>query len=177
MALNLVNLDDRTRALMRAEVERDTEGGSLYLGRRLSNQGRKDYPDLLLEAIANGDDDTLATALRVPGRLVEYETRTREDGRTINAKVPVTAAATLAEGEFNRFYARALCLRALEDGIPNVQVYRAKEVGNPRPESKALLGSSMDPLELLNDLRTHQGVDTALHLPPGPNSGLSVRLP
>lgn len=30
---------------------------------------------------------------------------------------------------------------------------------------------------MLDDLRTHVGVDTALGLPPGPNSGLSVRLP
>jgi len=32
----------------------------------------------------------------------------------------------LAEGEFNRFYIRALCARAIEDGLPEVTVYRAK---------------------------------------------------
>src|SRR6266851_5569734 len=34
-----------------------------------------------------------------------------------------------------------------------------------------------DPKALLTDLRSNPGVDTALGLPPGPNSGLSARLP
>lgn len=40
----------------------------------------------------------------------DTETATR-NGKTFSKKVPVTAAETLAEGEFNRFYARGLCLR------------------------------------------------------------------
>jgi hypothetical protein len=83
----------------------------------------------------------------------------------------------LAEGEFNRFYIRALCLRAIEDGIPDVVVYRAKPVENPRSESQQKIDEHVSPEALLRDLRIHPGVDTALGLPPGPNSGLSVRLP
>jgi hypothetical protein len=45
----------------------------------------------------------------------------------------------LAEGEFNRFYIRALCVRAIEDGLPEVIVYRAKEVQSARPESARMI--------------------------------------
>ena len=55
--------------------------------------------------------------------------------------------------------------------------YRAKQVSNPRPELEALIGQSIDPAKLLNDLQTKIGVDTALGLPAGPNSGLSAKLP
>lgn len=55
-------------------------------------------------------------------------------------------------------------------------VYRAKEVANPRAESMALIGRSLPVTQLLDDLRVNIGTDTALGLPPGPNSGLSVTL-
>ena len=56
-------------------------------------------------------------------------------------------------------------------------VYRAKEVVNPRAESVALIGKSLLAKQLLDDLRSNIGTDAALGLPPGPNSGLSVKLP
>lgn len=93
------------------------------------------------------------------------------------AKVPVTAPDTLAEGEFNRFYARGLCARAIADGIPDVEVYRGKQVQRPRPESQSKIGNRINVKALLEDLRKSQGVEPALGLPPGPNSGLTVRLP
>jgi hypothetical protein len=91
--------------------------------------------------------------------------------------MPVNAPDTLAEGEFNRFCARAICLRAIEDGVPTAVVCRAQQVDQPRPESVAPIGTHLQSEALLNDLRTHPGMDTALRLPPGPNSGPSVRLP
>ena len=105
------------------------------------------------------------------------ETRRTPSGGTTNAKVPVTAPDTLAEGEFNRFYCRGVCARAIEEGKPSVHVYRAKQVENPRAESQEKVGAMIDANQLLNDLRTSQGVEPALGIPPGPNSGLSVQLP
>ncbi|MDP9470553.1 MAG: hypothetical protein M3Q71_07785 [Chloroflexota bacterium] len=61
--------------------------------------------------------------------------------------------------------------------MQSVEVYRAKQVTSPRLESQRMLGKLVDPEELLNDLRAHPGTDTALGLPSGPNSGLSIRLP
>jgi hypothetical protein len=39
-----------------------------------------------------------------------------------------------------------------------------------------MIGRRLNAQALLGDLRKHVGVDTALGLPPGPNSGLSGRL-
>ena len=172
--LQLDQLDDRTRHLMLEEVQRDEHANTLYLSPRLSARGQTDFPVLLRQAVQQHDDNWLAQQLRKEDRLNRTETRTRQ-GKTHVADVPHTAPETLAEGEFNRFYIRALCVRAIEDGL-RLQVYRAKSVTNPRSVSQARVGTYVDPQTLLHDLRSHQGVDTALGLPAGPNSGLSVLL-
>lgn len=177
MALNLANLDAKTRAFMLEEIVHDIAAGKLYYSPRLSPVGKPLYPELLRDAVRSGTDDSLASQLRVPRRLNATEERRKPKGGTTTAQVPVTAPETLAEGEFNRFYARGLCRRAMEEGIQALVVYRAKEVANPRPESVALIGKSLPVNQLLDDLRTNIGTDTALGLPPGPNSGLSVKLP
>ena len=142
MALYLVNLDARTRQLMREEMEYDAGRNELHISPVLSGQGQRDYPNLLREAIESGTDETLA------------------------------------ESQFNRYYIRALCRRALEDGIEALVIYRAKPVATPRPESEALVETTIDPAALLEDLRAHTGEETpALGVPAGPNSGISVRLP
>ena len=82
----------------------------------------------------------------------------------------------MAEGEFNRFYARGLCRRTKAESDSELKVHRAKEVENPRPQLEALIGSTMDPDKLLVDLRQSIGVELALGLLPGPNSGLSVKI-
>jgi hypothetical protein len=105
------------------------------------------------------------------------ETRRAASGKTTVAKVPVTAPDTLAEGEFNRFYCRGVCLRAISEGKTHVRVYRAKHVDNPRPESQAKIGALAEAEKLLSDLRANPGVEPALGIPPGPNSGLSIQLP
>jgi hypothetical protein len=92
-------------------------------------------------------------------------------------KFPITAAQTFAEGEFNRFYIRGLCRRAIEDRIGELVIYRAKEVAKPRRESETRIASKVPAEKLLDDLRGNIGVETALGIPGGPNSGLSVKLP
>ena len=176
MALNLLNLDAKTREHMLHEIERDLQQSCLYKSPRLSPQGESEYPQLLRDAAASGDDGSLAAELSIPGRLNVTEPRKTKSGVTF-VKVPVTAPQTMAEGEFNRFYARGLCLRAMAEGIPDLVIYRAKEVENPRSVSLSLIGQTVAAEKLLQDLRNSIGTDTALGLPPGPNSGLSVRLP
>lgn len=176
MALNLVELDDLTRAEMQAEVAGDIATGNLYLSPRLSEIGRRDYPDLLRNAVARHDETWLAAQLRSIGRLNTRELSHSKTGKVIDKLVLVTAADTLAEGEFNRFYLRGLCRRANASDMAEIEVYRAKEVASPRSESTALIGQRLSAVTLLADLRVSVGVDTALGLPPGPNSGLSGRL-
>ena len=177
MPLKLENLDAQTRNHMTAEIKADIATTKLYLSNRLSGRERADYPQLLQQAAEGRDDSWLAKKVRSNGRLNEMEERRKPKGGTTMARVPITAPETLAEGEFNRFYIRGLCLRVLAAGTTELIVYRAKEVENPRPESVAKIGHRISAQALLNDLRANPGVDTALGLPPGPNSGLSVKLP
>jgi hypothetical protein len=177
MSFHFLDLDERTRALMVLEFEDDLTNQRVYLSDRLNRQGQDQYPGLLRQALTTHTPEWLAAHLRAGQLFNLSESRNTPRGGTTTAKIPSTAADTLSEGEFNRYYMRALCRRALEDGISQVQVYRAKAVQHARSASHAKIGHLMAPDRLLDDLRTHQGTDTALGLPPGPNSGLSVRLP
>lgn len=177
MVLNLENLDAETRRYMAEEVERDQADGRLYIGKTLNDHGMAVWIDLLREAVRDGTDDTLADQLSEQDCLKTHTERRTPSGGVTMVKVAHNANTMLAEGEFNRFYCRGLCRRAIAAGIPWLQVYRAKAVANPRPESEAKLGQLVDPAAVLADLRSAQGVEPALGLPPGPNSGLSLRMP
>jgi len=177
MPLHLVSLLPPVRRRMTDEIDSDARSGTIYVCPRLSGVGRQDYLRLLLEAAAAYNDSWLADELRRGGRLNTTEQRRKPSGGFTTVKVPYTAAETLAEGEFNCFYVRGLCLHAIDENIQQLVVYRAKPVSIPRPESEMKIGMRVEPRELLADLRTHKGVEPALGIPPGPNSGLSVRLP
>ncbi len=174
MKFNFVNFDDQTRKLMLDEVDYDINNHQLYFSKRFNDNGIRYYPDLLKKSITNGDEQSLAIALKANDCFKEQEERRTKSGVTM-AKVPETANQTLAESEFNRFYIRALCIRAINSG-QLLKIYRARHSDNPRSESELMIGKTIDAEKLLTDLRTNIGVDTALGLPPGPNSGLTVKI-
>lgn len=171
MPLNYENLDVTTRKFMQEEIKNDTAKGVLYISNRLNEQGKTLWPSLLLEAAKSGNDASLASKLRSERALKTTELRQEK-----SVAVPVTAADTLSEGEFNRYYARGVCLHAISNGSSEVTAYRARTSGSPRASSEAKIGHKYNAKKLLEDLRAHPGVDTALGLPNGPNSGLSVKL-
>jgi hypothetical protein len=178
MALYFENLDDRTRQLMLDEMEYDIANNQLHISPFLSGQGERDYANLLREALQSGNDETLAQSLREHRRILRTLPRRNPAGGYSIAATAENAAEVLAESEFNRYYIRGLARRAIEDGIQELVVYRAKPVRNPRPESEARVETSLSPQELLEDLRSHPGDQRpTLGVPSGPNSGLSVRLP
>ncbi|MCB9852369.1 MAG: hypothetical protein H6819_04675 [Phycisphaerales bacterium] len=160
---------------MLQEFQRDVGEGSLYISPRLSPVGRSVYQNLLRDALDSGSPESFAAALDSPRYFNPTETRETPGGHKGRARVPTTAAVTLAEGEFNRFYIRGLCRRALREGVDRLIVYRAKLVDEPRSESQQHVGVEVDPLTLLSDLRSN--IETTSGAPMGPNSGLSVRLP
>ncbi|WP_455905662.1 hypothetical protein [Microbacterium sp.] len=174
MGLEYRNLDTATRAEMAAEVAMDTAGGSIYLSSRLTEQGAREWPELLLAAVTTGTDDSLAQTLASKGLLKTHE-ESHRNGKSFTKAVPVTAATTLAEGEFNRMYLRGIASRGVREGR-DIEVYRGRQSEKPRSESEALVGQRMAADTLLHDLRTNIGVDVALGLPPGPNSGLTGEL-
>jgi len=178
MALYFENLDDRTRQLMLDEMDYDIANNQLHISPFLSGQGQRDYTNLLREALQSGTDETLMQSLQEHRRILRTLPRRNPNGGYSIAATAENAAQVLAESEFNRYYIRALALRALEDGISELVIYRAKPLTNPRPESEARIETSLPPQELLEDLRSHPGDERpTLGVPSGPNSGLSVRLP
>src|SRR5512133_2665268 len=158
MALYFENLDERTRQLMLDEMEYDVANNQLHISPFLSGQGQRDYGSLLREAIQSGNDETLAQNLREHRRILRTLPRRnpKSGGYSITA-TPENAAQVLAESEFNRYYIRALARRAMEDGISELVIYRAKPVSNPRPESESRVETTLAPADLLDDLRTHPG--------------------
>lgn len=177
MALQLFHLDERTRTLMLEEVEYDLGRHQLYISPYLSGQGIHDYLMLLREALQHGDESTLAENLAQYRRIARtYHRRQPEGGYNI-VTIPHNAPETVADSEFNRYYIRALCRRAIQDGIEELIVYRARPVHSPRPASEELVETIVAPAALLEDLRQHTGEETELGIPGGFNSGISVRLP
>jgi hypothetical protein len=174
MGLRYDNLDDRTRALMVEEIDRDTAAGNMYLSNYLNEGGQRDWPGYLREAARAGTDDRLAQTLRANRSFKTQVERRKPKGGYTMAAVPVTAAQTLAESQYNMYYMRALARRAIDDG-QTLTVYRAKAVENPRPESERMIGTRLDPQEVLRVLRETHGVEPAINIPM-PNTGITVRL-
>ena len=132
------------------------------------------FDELLKEAIENGNDDSLSQKLKSSGCFLGYTSKNIK-GKQVKSRVPFTAAETFACGEFNRFYIRALCSIAI-DSNKGLVVYRAKDGYSHRIDSDLKIGQSVDAKKLLEDLRNNIGLDTALGVPGGPNSGISVFL-
>ncbi|TFE65721.1 hypothetical protein [Methylacidiphilum caldifontis] len=143
--------------------------------RRLTEEGARLWPDLLREAFLKYDDNWLKSQLFSRGLMRASEYRRSRRSIITASRVSIRAAETLAEGEFNRYYMRGLCRYMIETGGTEVEVYRGKNVENPRLGSVAMIERRLLVQDLLNDLRISQGIEPALGLPPGPNSGLTVR--
>ena len=170
MSLEYLNLTSTVRAHMMEELLRDIEDGSLYESRRLTDDGQQNWSCLLSEAIREHDDEWLAEQLRANDYLNQFTHTVRGPRR-----MPSNAPDTLAEGEFNRYYIRGVCLEAQQKSCL-VQIYRARTSSMPRRQSQALIGTTQNPTEILQDLRDNPGSGTMLGVPAGPNSGISVTL-
>jgi hypothetical protein len=176
MPFSFVHLDGQTRPYILDEIAIDVATDRLYLSDRLSEIGRVNYLAYLTQAAELHDEVWLAGQLRLSKCFNStYQRKSTKGGYAI-VPMPFNAPETLAEGEFNRFYIRGLCRRALVSGVTQLLIYRAKPVENPRPGSELRIGAALEPANLLQDLRTNIAVETYLGLPPGPNSGLCVRL-
>ncbi|MGU3436028.1 hypothetical protein ACNHUS_23795 [Actinomycetes bacterium M1A6_2h] len=168
-------LDARTRELMLEEFFADCTGNRLYTGDRLNDEGRRLYTEALEGALAEGTPLSLQQVLEpVPGTLWHHEVRTGPLKTSTTAR---TSARTLAEGEYNRFYMRAMCRRATDSGgSGKVVVSQGKRGANRRLDRAVTVqvGDVLSAIAVLDDLREHPGRATATGVPNGPNSGLSI---
>jgi hypothetical protein len=178
VALKYEDLTPEVRALMVEEIDMDVKSEKIYRSRYLTQSGQGNWPDLLRTAAQTGTDDTLAAAVK--GMFNKQVSKKKKGGfGTIMADVPYNANEVLAESEFNKYYCRGLSQFAVKESIPRLEVYRAKQVAQPRASSEEKIGLLVDPATILIDLRASQteGVETALGIPPGPGSGITIRIP
>jgi hypothetical protein len=177
MSLNLVDLDQRTRQLMLQELEMEIAQGTLSISPYLTLIGREFYPSLLRKAIRSQDEVWLVGTLRGAGLIELLERKTLPNGIVEISTGPGLSVATLVEREFNRLFCCALCLRAMEDHIPHVSVYRAKQVECAGVESEDKVGQQFEPQLLLENLRALRAAEPALGISHELDSGLSIKLP
>lgn len=174
MGLNFEDLE-AARKFMLEEIEMDVQSEKIYLSSYLTQSGQGNWSDLLRAAALNGNDDSLAISVR--GMFSSRIQKRKPKGGYAWAAVPYNANEVLAESEFNRYFCRGLSRHAVDAGIPRLEVYRAKQVAQPRPESVQKIGLLVDPGTILIDLRSSLGVEPALGIPPGPGSGITLRIP
>jgi hypothetical protein len=166
---NFLNLDEETRKLMLLEINSDIENGRLYLSDRLNALGQEKYPIYLTEVVTNSNEEALERLLDIN---THFNSTYLRQGKHV--KMPSNASALLSQSEFNRFYIRGLCLRAVSNNTDNVEVYRARESGFARPGSEARIGALILARDLLDDLRTSIGIEPKLF--PEINSGLCIKV-
>jgi hypothetical protein len=174
MPLLYADLDPTTRRYSVAELERDTANDTLLIPERLRPSRAAEFPKLLEDALKYYDDQWLEEQLQEG--LVDFEPRRTPSGGQTTARIPDNAARVLAEGEFNRYYMRGVCARALDEHRPEVEVYRARLSVEPRPESVRLEGQRRSATELLAELRALNSEALPDASIGKPGSGLSVRL-
>ena len=165
------NLDEQTRLIMIQELEFDLKIGLFYEPVSMAISGLIAYKRLLKECFENGTPETLLQKLSP----TFFKLKDR-NGR----KIPTNIREMSAFSDFNRYYVRALLLRALKENR-KLCVYRAKQVMNERKESKQnvhrvyFYNREMGRmLELFRDYRQLFGLHSQTDILK-PNSGLSLR--
>lgn len=165
------NLDEQTRLIMISELESDFKTGLFYDPKSLTSTGMFTYKRLLKECFATGTPETLQQ------KLSQLDFREKNDrGR----KIPSNVRETLAFNDFNRYYIRAMLIRALNEN-KKLCVYRAKQSMHERQQSKLATNKVYFDkleikklLELCRDYRKLFRSNTQTELLK-PNSGLSLK--
>ena len=171
---NFENLDEKTRGYMLEAISEAEAFGNIYFSARFNDAGYKQWLPLLKEAAKEHNEHWLAYQLEAKGLMKDFEGSMTPSGGYTVKHVPHTAAETMAEGQFNRFYILGLCKRSKAESISQLEVYRAKKSVVPRRESENLIGSkiSVDYVEA-QLLKTADSFKSSLLKP---NSGISMRL-
>jgi len=122
MTLVLEELDNETRIHMLREFEAELASGNPYRSPVLSERGRAAWPGMFKGAIEQGNDETLRIALTADMSYLNSHEEYSKGVRKVNF---AQASERLAIGEFNTFYVRGLSSKLLEEGVSEVEVYRA----------------------------------------------------
>jgi hypothetical protein len=172
---NFENLDDTTRSSMLQAIEEAEKTNNIYYSTRFNQNGNNQWLPLLKQAAQQFNEHWLAYQLEFNELMKDFESAIKPSGGYTSKHVPHTAAETMAEGQFNRFYILGLCKRARAESITHLEIYRAKERLDPRPESEALIGTLLSIDEIESQLKETKASFKSQLVKP--NSGLCVKLP
>ena len=166
------DFDETTRLQMIRELEIDCKNGLFYEPVSMHKAFIPSYRKLLMQTFTKGSVESLSRSLPSEIFLQKYG-----NGR----KVPSNIRELLAFTDFNRYYARALIARALDEN-KNLTVFRAKPTTNERQISNKLIGrcyfdkmQMKQMLAVLRDYRILFSKNNPVEFM-RPNSGLSLRL-
>lgn len=179
MGLNYTQLNETTRRFMMQEW---AQGGH-FLHPRLNEAGRARWMSLLRDALQYHTDVWLERELIRRNCFVATEyLKSTMGGKTVTRAINrEQIAKALAEGEFNRFYLRGLCLAAKTKGYTHLIVTQGRILPGTVPQGRDYVGAPVEAAPLLQTLRasTFKQIDTALGAPEGLTSPayLCARLP
>jgi len=168
MAYLFEDLDEEVRGRMLAEFEADVEDGLVYFSSVVDRSRSAEYMDAHRQAFLSGNPETFATKLAASDMFLP----TQSNGHRVNV---TSASQRLAGGQFNAYFIRALAAKAIDLGF-GLEVYRARESSSRRSSSDALIGTSLSPEDLLQDLRAQSTDPGGFSVLPEVSSGLSVKL-
>ncbi len=164
------DLDEQTRLNMLSELEFDIRTGLFYEPLSITTSGMMTYKWLLKECFEKGTPETLQQKL-----TSSFFREKHRNGR----KIPSNLRETIAFSDFNRYYVRALLLRALSEN-KKLCVYCAKRVMNERKEYRLAVNKvyfdKRQIGQMLELFRDYRKLFSSKHELLQPNSGLSLRL-
>lgn len=173
MNFRFEDLHAQTRFLMISEIKSDICKEKLYISPVLNEIGRLLYPQLLLLAVKEGDEASLAKSLKFNNCVSLKKVRPTDSGLVLS-RLPQNTHKLLAESEFNRFYLRALAIQAIEAG-KLLKIYCAKSKCSMQRE-KAVIGNTLNPRLVLEQLRNTATVSNAFGIADKINTSLSARI-
>jgi hypothetical protein len=172
MAMRFEELDEKTRTYMLREFEAEEASGKPYRGQNLSMQGLEVFPRFMREAIVQGNEQTLTSALNNP----QYWHTYKKSGKPVK---PEDEAERLGLTEFNTWYVRGLSKRLMDEGVKECQAYRAA-LPKHQPSRCPLQEGQIYPLDLV--YKGHRakywpppGNLAAFSIPDGPNCHHTIR--
>lgn len=184
MDFNFENLTPNTREFMLKEFENDEKNGKVYVSRRIKNDPItiKTYIRLLTEAFRNGTDSSLCKEIQKNNIFNNYENYMK-NGKLITKKIPSNAHEILGQGEFKRYYMRALCRQAIDGEHKSLIIYRARESKVDSEDAQFFIGKYINPEKLLNYLKINpenikkdlQSDNSPEYRLLRPNSGLCIK--
>ena len=159
---------------MEDEYNLDKIQNRIYFSPRLTEEGVDRYSKFLQNALSYGTKEWLAEKLREAHVIKDHEKLLNPLGGIREVKVPASAPDILAEGEFSRYYLRAVCRQAIKEGIIHLEIISNSPSDTISDKEKAKIGRIVNPKDLLDDLRQNSYVNTRFGIP-SPKSGLTVR--